>query len=268
MSPLPLRFLTHFFGLSVILAAQNPQKLPTPMTAGEDIQSAARAAALDRTQTGGIDIISDTYGVDFGPYFEVIMPKIRKNWYSLISEPAKTRKGKLAIEFAVTRDGRITKMKLVQSSGDTLLDRPAWGAITLSDPLPALPKEFPAAYLSLRFRFLYNPASPDAKHAGLIEETANSPNYPQHALDAKKAGLVRLEGVVGSNGKIKDLKVLEGDPELGEACVAAISKWRFRPAMENGVETDEVTRLNVVFRLQGREVRATVVWPEAAPTTP
>jgi TonB family protein len=71
------------------------------------------------------------------------------------------KKGKLAIEFAITKDGQVADMRLVSSSGDVALDRPAWGSITASNPFPPLPSQFNGPYLSLRFRFYYNPDKAD-----------------------------------------------------------------------------------------------------------
>ena len=42
------------------------------------------------------------------------------------------------------------------SSGDTALDRAAWGSITSSTPFPPLPMEFPGQSLGLRFYYFYN----------------------------------------------------------------------------------------------------------------
>ena len=52
-------------------------------------------------------------------------------------------------------------MRLVASSGDVALDRPAWGSITASNPFPPLPSDFTGPYLALRFRFYYNPDKAD-----------------------------------------------------------------------------------------------------------
>lgn len=150
------------------------------MSAGSAIQQAAQAAASRRgvggggqegdfglgtgahgRQQGALDILSDTQGVDFGPYLQRILQDVRENWYHLIPESAEMKKGKLAIEFAITRDGRVADMRLVASSGDVALDRPAWGSITASNPFPALPSEFTGPYLALRFRFYYNPDRAD-----------------------------------------------------------------------------------------------------------
>src|SRR5437016_2633838 len=65
---------------------------------------------------GNIEILSDPQGVDFGPYLNRILPTIRQNWFSLIPDSAKSEKGKLAIEFAITKDGKVADMRLVATS--------------------------------------------------------------------------------------------------------------------------------------------------------
>jgi TonB family protein len=114
-------------------------------------------------QMGGVDVLSDTKGVDFGPYLKGVVKQVRDNWYHLIPECAERMKGKLAIEFAITKEGKVAGMKLVASSGATTLDRPAWGSITASNPFPPLPNEFTGPFLALRVRFYYNPDSTGSK---------------------------------------------------------------------------------------------------------
>ena len=172
-------------------AAPNPQiaQLQTPatpniknefnkysgsMSAGDAIQEAARAASRPGSgqgnggdfglgtgahgrQVGNLEILSDTEGVDFGPYLQRVLHDVRQNWYSAIPESAAMKHGNLIIEFAITRDGKVAGMKLVASSGDIPLDRAAWAGIVGSDPFPELPSEFGGQYLALRFRFYYNP---------------------------------------------------------------------------------------------------------------
>ena len=147
------------------------------MSAGSAIQQATQAAAANRANGGGggqegdfglgtgakgrklgqLDILSDTQGVDFGPYLQRILQDVKENWYHLIPESAEMKKGKLAIEFAITKDGKVADMRLIASSGDVALDRPAWGSITASNPFPPLPRDFTGPFLALRFRFYYNP---------------------------------------------------------------------------------------------------------------
>jgi len=151
------------------------------MSAGSAIQQAAQAAAARRAAGGGggqggdfglgtgargrvmgpYEILSDTQGVDFGPYLQRILQDVRENWYHLIPESVEMKKGKLAIEFAIMKNGQVQGLQIVAPSGDVALDRPAYGAITASNPFPPLPSEFTGPYLALRFRFYYNPDKTD-----------------------------------------------------------------------------------------------------------
>jgi TonB family protein len=70
--------------------------------------------------------------------------------------PPVSKQGKVSVEFFVQRDGKVSGMAMHATSGDVALDRAAWGSITASDPLPALPQEFPGQRLGLRFYFFYN----------------------------------------------------------------------------------------------------------------
>jgi TonB family protein len=125
-----------------LAAAQSTPEFPPPLSPGEAIKAATEAAAATRANTGPFDILSDTQGVDFGPYVERILKTVRENWYPRIPLSAEERKGKLAIEFAITKDGQVAGMRLVASSGDVALDRPAWDSIRDSNPFPSLPSEF------------------------------------------------------------------------------------------------------------------------------
>jgi TonB family protein len=145
------------------------------MSAGDQIQEAARAAKRGGgggqgsggdfglgsgghgRQVGGLEVLSDTMGVDFGPYLQRVLHDVKQNWYNAIPESAAMKHGSLIIEFAISKDGKVAGMKLVAPSGDIPLDRAAWAGITGSDPFPALPAEFGGQYLALRFRFFYNP---------------------------------------------------------------------------------------------------------------
>jgi TonB family protein len=157
------------------------KKYAGSMSAGSAIQEATRAAAAKRgdggqqgnggdfglgtgahgRQVGNLETLSDTMGVDFGPYLQRVLHDVKQNWYLAIPESAQMKKGKLSIEFAITKDGKVAGMKLVATSGDTPLDRAAWAGITASDPFPPLPSEFGGQYLALRFTFFYNPSKED-----------------------------------------------------------------------------------------------------------
>ena len=113
---------------------------------------------------GGLEIMSDTMGVDFGPYMKRLRYTVQSHWDPLIPEsalPPIMRKGVVVIEFSITKDGEVKGMKLISGSGDVSLDRAAWAAITNAIPLPNLPKDFAGDYLQIRARFYYNPDKND-----------------------------------------------------------------------------------------------------------
>jgi TonB family protein len=113
---------------------------------------------------GNLEVLSDTQGVDFGPYLSRVLQAVRMNWYNLIPEAARPpllERGKVSIEFAILPDGKVAGMRITGPSGDVSLDRAAWGGITASNPFAPLPSEFHGPYLALRFHFYYNPAKGD-----------------------------------------------------------------------------------------------------------
>ena len=101
-------------------------------------------------------VLTDTMGVDFNPYLARVLHDVKQNWYNLIPESAQWKKGRVVLEFFILKDGSVAGLKVVGSSGDVAMDRPAFGSITGSNPFPPLPREFPGPYLGLRFSYYYN----------------------------------------------------------------------------------------------------------------
>jgi TonB family protein len=120
------------------------QKQAAPADSGGQPTSAAQ-------EQGALVVLSDTMGVDFGPYLKGVVENVRQNWYTVIPESAKWKKGKVSIEFAITKDGTVSGMRLVGASNDVVLDRAAWGGIAASNPFLPLPSEFTGQYIALRF---------------------------------------------------------------------------------------------------------------------
>jgi colicin import membrane protein len=101
-------------------------------------------------------ILSPTYGYDFGPYLNQVLNRIRYNWYSLIPEIAKFKRGRVVIIFRIEESGGITNPRIVLNSGTDPLDRAAFGSITASNPFAKLPPNFEGDHLELQITFLYN----------------------------------------------------------------------------------------------------------------
>ena len=104
-------------------------------------------------------ILSDTRGVDFGPYLARIVYIVRRNWYAVIPESARLgERGRVGIVFEILKDGSVPQLRLVASSGSDPLDRAAVAGVRSSIPFPPLPDEFTGNHLVLQFIFLYNVA--------------------------------------------------------------------------------------------------------------
>ncbi|MGA3345817.1 MAG: energy transducer TonB [Terracidiphilus sp.] len=110
--------------------------------------------------TGGIEVLSDTQGVDFNSWLQHWHRETERTWDPLIPDevnPPILKSGMVAIRFKVLPNGRLMDGSLVLEgrSGDVALDRAAWGALTGSN-YPPLPRDFHGPYLELRAYFLYN----------------------------------------------------------------------------------------------------------------
>lgn len=110
--------------------------------------------------TGGVQVLSDTQGVDFSNWLQQWHRETQRTWDPLIPDevnPPLYKKGVVVIRFKVLPNGRLMEggMVLEGRSGDTALDRAAWGALTGSN-YPPLPREFHGPYIELRAIFLYN----------------------------------------------------------------------------------------------------------------
>jgi len=111
--------------------------------------------------TGAPDVLSDTQGVDFHSWLQRWHHETQNTWDPLIPDevnPPINKSGIVAIRFKVLPNGRLMdgSMTLDGRSGDSALDRAAWGALTGSN-YPPLPRDFHGPYLELRAYFLYNP---------------------------------------------------------------------------------------------------------------
>ncbi len=104
-----------------------------------------------------LELLSDTQGADMKPYLIQVLSSVRRNWQAVIPEVARMgRRGKVAIQFAIDRDGSVPKLVISTGSGTQSLDRAAVAGITASNPFPPLPNEYKGGQLRLQMVFAYN----------------------------------------------------------------------------------------------------------------
>ena len=74
------------------------------------------------------------------------------------------------------------------------------------------------------------------------------PGYTIEAQKAKISGTVMLAILVGTDGKVSDIHVLEKlEPGLDARAINAVSKWRFKPAMRGDTPVAFRARAGVSF---------------------
>ena len=75
-----------------------------------------------------------------------------------------------------------------------------------------------------------------------------TPVYPAIAKVRRLSGSVIVEGVVGKDGKITNLKFVSGPPVFHDAAFDAVRQWLFKPAKLNGQPIDQSTQIRVDFK--------------------
>lgn len=76
-----------------------------------------------------------------------------------------------------------------------------------------------------------------------------NPVYPPLAKSARIQGTVQLSAVIGKDGNIAELQVIEGHPMLIQAALSAVKQWQYKPTLLNGQPVEVATQINVVFTL-------------------
>jgi protein TonB len=82
-----------------------------------------------------------------------------------------------------------------------------------------------------------------AARARLVYKVA--PEYPGGAVNAGSS--VVLKAVVGKDGTVRDLHLVSGSSQLGDAAMEAASRWQFQPYKVNGQPVEFTTELHVDF---------------------
>jgi periplasmic protein TonB len=76
------------------------------------------------------------------------------------------------------------------------------------------------------------------------------PDYPMPARILHLAGTVELEAIIGTDGSIRQLEVLSGNPILAQAAREAVQQWRYQPTLLNGQAVEVETHVTVTFVMQ------------------
>jgi TonB family protein len=83
-----------------------------------------------------------------------------------------------------------------------------------------------------------------------------SPKYVNSAMEDRVEGKVRLWAVIGKDGRVGDISLLEHlDDRLDRSAEEALGKWLFQPAVRNGVVVDVDAVFEIPFNLAPKPPR-------------
>lgn len=126
-----------------------PPPTPKPPTPAQPGGTGAQGAAPD-VPVGGSGI-TGLEGGDFPYtlYLEGMQRKIGVNWFRPTVPPGT----EVVVYYRIQRDGKITDVAVVKSSGNSTFDRAARSAVVSSAPLNKLPTAFTGVYLGVHLTF-------------------------------------------------------------------------------------------------------------------
>lgn len=129
------------------------------------------------------------------------------------------------------------------------------GAVTLKmhlESLGTILNPDPAAFAPPADAVLAPPSAPSSAMQGHLISQAR-PIYPEAAKRLGISGVVILDGIITTEGRVKDLQVATSpDQDLAFAALDAVRQWRYKPYLIDGkpveVETDITITFNYVSR--------------------
>jgi protein TonB len=75
------------------------------------------------------------------------------------------------------------------------------------------------------------------------------PVYPLLARNVRISGVVHLVGIIGKDGTIRNLQLIDGHPLLARAALDAVAQWVYKPTLLSGVPVEVICPIDVTFTL-------------------
>lgn len=89
----------------------------------------------------------------FTYYLQIIIDRVSSNWFTSLVDPGLKGTFQTTVFFRILRTGRISGLKIEESSGVRSLDLSALRAIQSAEPFPPLPREYEDDYLGIHLIF-------------------------------------------------------------------------------------------------------------------
>jgi TonB family protein len=76
-----------------------------------------------------------------------------------------------------------------------------------------------------------------------------NPAYPEAARSGHIQGSIVMQVIIDREGKIRDVNVISGPPELSDAAVLAVRQWQYKPFFIMGRPVEVETQIVINFNL-------------------
>ncbi len=126
-------------------------------------------------------------------------------------------------------------------------------AIGLPGSMPTTAASTPAAPLAPQTNFPSTPGvqrirvGSNVQQAMLVSQP--KPVYPPEARQARIQGVVRFDVLLGTDGHVANLQLVQGHPLLAPAAQEVVKDWVYKPTLLNGEPVEVVTQIDVNFTL-------------------
>jgi len=177
----------------------------------------------------------------------------------------KTAGGKIKLQYlesetalwdAMMRDQKARMARdLALAAMPEVRDRPATGVIAPPAEAewparPEAPDVWPGSLLDRLEERILGGVREDGDEFQKRIVKAPRPAYPEIARKAGIEGLVRLQVRLTGDGKIEVQKLLEGEPVLADAAMAAVKQWRGKPVWMDGRPVNVISTVSFRFQLR------------------
>jgi TonB family protein len=93
------------------------------------------------------------------------------------------------------------------------------------------------------------PTRLDEKTSSSLAVKKVAPIYPPEARQDRIQGTIELRLIIGEDGLVQFIHVIQGPPILVSAAFDAVRQWQFKPYVENGKAVPVLTTVTVNFTL-------------------
>lgn len=125
------------------------QMAPIPFVDSAPMTPAVSAV---RSEVVGVEVLSDTQGVDFDSYTRRVIQTISPDFHAAKIAPGADAAPATLLTLVIGHEGKLIGLHLDESSSNQDLDRAAWASVSQHKSLPSLPKNFVGSSLTLRVR--------------------------------------------------------------------------------------------------------------------